>query len=663
MLFSLTIAMLASAAMAPEAAPSMSPQAMFDAATSAHVEGRHEEAIRLFSSLEQLKGVKNTPNVLAAVLLRKGLNQIELDRVDDGEKTLRAALKIASPDHPELNGDRFFAERALGNIELDRLNYAAATDHFGRALAVAETDQARANARVSLASSTMFDTNDDALGHIDAALAVATASPSPSKEEKRVIAQLQTVRARALLNRGRFTDAYAVLRRAISDQGGLDLTVRFDEIATRSDLAITALLAGREEDARKYMAYTGAGRIENAPFALAVAMPLPSCGGPADLKPEDVAVVEFAIRTDGSVSGARPIYSSARGPAAAAEYAKAVLGWSWRPETIAKVPDLFRVATRVELRCTTTAPRPSVIGPLNLALSQWLGQPPLPEASKGDAAALAPLKAELARQQSAGNERATIGLLTLLGTNAVANADEREAWLIDARDRAIRAGAPLAARVAIEVRLAGTDSRGDHVNRYRTSLRQVLARPEAAEDPVVSDTLRLLIADPLWNRPPPADAPDLLREVADDERLSPHHPLRVGALIRQAAAYAASGDRAAAEASFRRTGLAEQQCALLDARPQRLATNVSANDFPMEAARWGFEGWVRTEYDINADGRTSNQRAIVAYPPFVFRNAALGIMRDVRYAQSYRPDGTAGCGAAQENIRFGIPLLRNTQRQ
>jgi outer membrane biosynthesis protein TonB len=84
-------------------------------------------------------------------------------------------------------------------------------------------------------------------------------------------------------------------------------------------------------------------------------------------------------------------------------------------------------------------------------------------------------------------------------------------------------------------------------------------------------------------------------------------------------------------------------------------TGAGAGDFPMEAMRWGFEGWVRVEYDIQPDGKTANQRAVIAYPPLVFRDAAVGILKDARFAQSYRPEGGPGCGGAQQNINFRIP--------
>jgi hypothetical protein len=55
------------------------------------------------------------------------------------------------------------------------------------------------------------------------------------------------------------------------------------------------------------------------------------------------------------------------------------------------------------------------------------------------------------------------------------------------------------------------------------------------------------------------------------------------------------------------------------------------------------KGWVTTEFDIDAAGRTANQRAIIAYPPFVFEQASVGIVKGARFEQRYRPEGGLGC--------------------
>ena len=101
--------------------------------------------------------------------------------------------------------------------------------------------------------------------------------------------------------------------------------------------------------------------------------------------------------------------------------------------------------------------------------------------------------------------------------------------------------------------------------------------------------------------------------------------------------------------------LTATQCSLLDAPPRRKALGVSDNDFPVEAMRWGFEGWVQLEFDLTADGKTTNVRPVVAYPPFVFEQAAKKATERSRYEQTFRPDGSLGCGGLDWRIRFAFP--------
>jgi len=85
------------------------------------------------------------------------------------------------------------------------------------------------------------------------------------------------------------------------------------DAAARSDAAIAFLLGGNADEARRYMAYTGAGRMKKGSFDPAAEMRSPDCGGDAGLKPNDVAVVEFNIADDGTIERARPIYAAGGG--------------------------------------------------------------------------------------------------------------------------------------------------------------------------------------------------------------------------------------------------------------------------------------------------------------------------------------------------------------
>jgi outer membrane biosynthesis protein TonB len=129
----------------------------------------------------------------------------------------------------------------------------------------------------------------------------------------------------------------------------------------------------------------------------------------------------------------------------------------------------------------------------------------------------------------------------------------------------------------------------------------------------------------------------------------------VAALLQQASIAAKQGELDMARKSFAQTGLTEQQCALIGLSPAMKSTGISSDDFPMEAMRWGFEGWVRTEFDVRADGRTVAPRAVIAYPPFVFNEAATDVAKGFRYEASYRPSGGTSCSGQQSQIQFRMP--------
>lgn len=640
------------------AAPSVaanSPQAAFDAAMAAYDAARFEEAARAFALLEARPAVRRSPQVHATILLRMGVALTELDKPDEAEAALRKGLSLLPPSDTEMARlDRHIAFYSLGRIDRDRLNYVAAAENYRNAIDQADDPLLKARTLLSLAGVLMFDDSDAALRSADEAYRIVEATVKSGKDAKKQRADVQTVRARIMLNQGRATEAYELLRSAVADQGGLDLKVNYQEIVTRADLALAALLANKPEDARRYLAYTGAGRMEKSPFDLAVGMETPPCGGPFNLKPDDTVVVEFYISPEGMVRNPTPIYASIKGPAVL-EFARAVADWSWRPAEVAKVPPLFRVTTRVELRCSTGVMRPPVEQMFAAELNEWLKaeNATMPVMAVSAAADIAPARTELARRRSAGG-KPLIPALLRLATNPIVPRDEQFALLVEARDLAARlnAPAPVLANVEIAMLRITSSTPKSSADDYRAGLRKLGVRPEMAGDAVVINTLKLMIADPAYRSRAPADAQDLLQQVITDDRLPEKHALKVGALIRLAALQAEAGDRPAAALSFGRTGLSEQQCALLDAKPALLRDNVGSSSFPMDAARWGFEGWVRIEYDIGADGKTANQRAIIAYPPFVFRQAALGIAKGLVYTKSFRPDGSAGCGGQQENVRF-----------
>jgi hypothetical protein len=184
---------------------------------------------------------------------------------------------------------------------------------------------------------------------------------------------------------------------------------------------------------------------------------------------------------------------------------------------------------------------------------------------------------------------------------------------------------------------------------------RITADTALAHDALAQDTLLLISMPSEYELRHWLDAMATLTLVADDPRLPEHHPLRQVALLRLANAAAAKGKSDEAQVFFNRTGLTEEQCALIGAEPAMRSSGASSADFPMDALRYGFEGWVNLEFDINANGTTANARPVIAYPPFVFVDAATGMARNIRYQASYRPSGSTACSANRQTIKFGIP--------
>ncbi len=340
--------LLAGQTATPQAAPAKpSFQQSFDLATSAALEGRCAEAVRLFESIETAPRIARNAMVRAAIDVRKGGCLVELGRLEEGEAAVRRGLPALAGKGEDFAMEVRQAHLALGRLSAQRFDYAAAAAEYRQALEGAAGKE-RLRPLLALSQVLAFDQDGEALLHAGEARSIALADATLGKRE---VATVKTQYARVLLNQGRHKEAYAELKDSLRKQGGLDFKVDLADLATRSDLAIAASLNKDHDAARKYLAYTGAGRFKDTPFDRASSMQPPLCGSATGLKPEDFAIVEFSLAEEGHVLGAMPIYATG-GRTAAIAFARAVADWSWKPEAIKAIPPLFRYATRVEIRCT-----------------------------------------------------------------------------------------------------------------------------------------------------------------------------------------------------------------------------------------------------------------------------------------------------------------------
>jgi hypothetical protein len=602
-----------------------------------------------FEALEATPVYKRGGLLAAAVNVRKGGCLVQTGRLAEGAAAIERGLPTLKAQGEAFGSDVRDAYLVLGAVAADRFDYDQAALHY-RAAADAVKGIARVLPLMRLSQVTMFDRDGRALAAAGEARQLALTTPEYDKKD---VAAVQSQYARVLLNEGRAAEAYRILKDSLSKQGGLTNRVGLNDIATRSDLAIAALQNKQFDEARTYLAYTGAGRMQDTPFNRAATMAAPACGE-GGVSADDMAIVQFSLESDGRVVNVSPIYATG-GRRAAVAFASAVRDWSWRAEDAAKIPALFRYTTRVELRCSKAAESKGITNPLREAAMTWLdgrvGAAPWEDLS--DAAALPIQRAALERARQAGDQVAIARAALALANSSVTNEEEATTLLDTAATASRAANASMPVRNFIGLRQIGM-KRAD-VAQSRADLRTLLGNADYANEPLSADTLRLLISQPAGKTPPPDDAATLQAAVADDPALPVNHPLKVAALLGQANVLAAKGDLAGAHAAFERTGLTGEQCAELGLSPTMRSSGASFSDYPMAAVRMGFEGWVVAEADVTADGRTAVPRATIAYPPFVFDEAAVGIAKDARYTSSFRPEGTLACRGVRIPIRFLLP--------
>lgn len=638
----------AGSAQTPPAHSRPTVQQAFEAATALDNAQDFAGALAAWQALEPR--VANNRRSRALIQVRKASALLSLGRADDAAIAAQAGLADVPTNDPTLAEDRFTAAFLLGRIAESTLDYASAAQAYKRAETEASTPIETFATLLALARVETFV--EPALA--EAALDRAEALARTAKIARDVTAQITLARAVLLLNRGDFAGAYTASSHAVGLLGGLKEMTSQQDVAARSDTAIAALLAGRAEDARRYMAYTGAGRLPKGDFNPASRMRLPDCGGDAGLKPADVAVVEFSVDEGGKVIQVAPVYA-AGGPQVALAFARAANDWAWDPDQAKAMPPFYRTHVRVEVRCSTAFERPS-IGKIVFQWNRdWLeanGAPVL-DADSADRAALTAGRAALAAAEAKdpGGLAVAAAIVPLL-TNALVGREETHALAERARTILVAHKAPVGARLTVDQTIIATARAERRRSRgYRDALAALLAQPDYAADPQARAALRLSIADA---DPRAADprSEAMLTLVADDAALDAKDTLKVGALIRLASIAQNRGDGAAARAAYERTGLTAAQCAIADSPPKFLH---AGGEFPMEARRWGFEGWVLTQYDIATNGRTQDMRAVLSYPPFIFSKAGADTMAGARYAQSYRPQGGIGCGGQEQRVRFILP--------
>ncbi len=634
--------LLALAPVAGAAAQQPTIQQQFEAASAARDAQDWPRALALFEALEART---TAPRNLAVIRVRKGTVLIELGRLEEAA----AAISMALPGLPEadatLHEDRFLGLMTLGRIAEHDLDYPEALRRYRLAGAIPVADADRLLVQRGIVQTQLFTDADAALRDADAALRLAAAAAPGNRSLE---GQLHTLKGRALLNLGRFDEARGELETALRLLGNLTMRVDRADLLARSDLAIAALLSGNAADARRYLAYTGAGRFERGSIVAGESNDLPQCG--PEIGPDDVAVIEAFVGPDGSVGNAMPIYASRQGPSAIA-FARAVAQWTFDAEAIRPVPPLFRSVVRVEVRCVAQ-PSGRYAGGGDAELERLAAADPAWQRAIAARAnrPLGALRAELAASSA---PRDALPLLLLLASHGGLAHAEHETMFRRALPLAAEAGAPPAviAGIAIAIFREQAAQRASGDSRDGPDYAAMLALPEIVRAPQAAALVRLTQARRLYGQGDYDRALALATEVRAAPTAARSDLADTEALEIEVAVHAARRDLAAARAAFEAMGPNATRCGLV---PRQRSLSASDRDFPNDALRWGFEGWAVSEISASADGDTVRSRTVMAYPPFVFGEATRRITDRARFEPSYRPDD-APCPVARQRVRFMMP--------
>jgi outer membrane biosynthesis protein TonB len=556
--------------------------------------------------------------------------------IGDAEREATVALKgLGLQDSLE----RGLLWLAIGDAQRFDLEMTAAIDNYGKGLEAAQAGKSAelaARAEVGLALSYMTISPDKSASLLDAVLA----APETTSYSKLMRAQYYDLRGRASLNLGNAREAMPFLTKAIDLSGGIrGSRVNLMQIGIRGDAALGALETHHEDDAREYLAWTGAGHLPSDEWTHGLGNP-PVCSEAADIRPDDLVVVEFSIASDGHVMGAAPIYASRPGTLGTA-FAKAVTEWTWNPERIAKLPAFWRNMIRVELHCIA---RPSPHGlsePFRRETLAWLtGQQVATEDLK-------PLHNGYLAGDDPRLERDDLAAVPALLTRLPIETDHKRALAIATRLRTAldKSNAPAAAR-ALALNLEPiAPATSWAAERVRMNAGHLAAMEHTNPQTAATAWITLEYAISLEAVGRFKDARPVLERVLayPSDVLGQHEPVRAVATLHLAALQRRAGDMVGADAKVKEAGLTRAQCTMFDVRPVATNNDVYSRDFPDEALRWGFDGYVREAFDINADGHVENVRTIIAYPPFVFRSGAEQAVAHFRYLAPVVDGVSAGC--------------------
>lgn len=598
----------------------------------------------------------------AVIRLRLGLARLAIGDTEGALDAIQAALaglpSATAGERQEIA--RVYQDLARAHELLGEFPEARAAYQRSMSLSSAAPDVPEELAlQVALARVSIFDDPELARRTLDQLLPAAerTLLAGQRKTDRDVLGDIYSLRGRVELNAGRLGEAEAWFGKALKMAGGLSEKVTVSDLRIRSDLAIINFLLGKKDEVRRYLVHTGAGRLNND-LGFGTHMRLPSCGESTGVRPDDMAVLEFAITSVGRVTGTMPVYTSRPGIASA--FVRAVSGWTWSPEDLAGIDPFWRASIRLELRCSDDTSPPDLSPTFDSAADAWFaaqGLEPVNVGVRSRDETLALLRSELRRRKAQQGENSA-QLLPVLSAMIRRRLDQDEWEKVVPRMRSLlrAAGAPIEARVVSEIAWRNAEimkqlpKKPDPVvflSKKRESFSELLAElRKSGEDQGRAGAFVRAELAAVHGTSALGEARQLYREIVNIPvaKLSARDPIRKAAMLQLVAIDEIE------KAPQGRT----IPCAFADPIPLPINERIGDEAFPREAMTWGFSGWVRVSFDIDAAGQPAHVRTAMAYPPFIFGPATEKAVARFRYQPFPGSAGVPGCSNATRQVRYVI---------
>lgn len=641
MIARIIFAVSASVIVLPVSAPAqlVTPQRQFDEASRAFEASSWQAAADGFAKFQQMTKA-TTGKAVAIAQIREGHARLKLGQERPAIYLLESGLAQA-PGDASHKADRLLAlqDLAATNEANNEVELAAVT--FARVAAIADDSGTKLAALAGVARNAMFADPEES---IDAGQRILALAAGSSVEATRARAVALNMIGRAHLIAGRNSEASASLQRALTEAGGMTKEIDLLDASIRADLGMAALLSNDHVSAHKYLAASGVVRASNGFLPIPKFTDALSCSDTNT--PNEVAVFEFGIDRSGTPVHVRPVFASQgnQNLEQMGNYVRLYLRFD--STAVARLHPLRAATARLELHCAATELNESGLIQAVEPLNDWLkarGVQTLEARAISGQAALDRARRDLVEKELQAG-KTSVALLPALGVIAGSELTNLNETMVARRrqlDILRAANAPAWVVASIEVRYAMIK-----VDSEVVAYRKIAALAGDAvfrRDPEAR--LYLNYTKALYASSPDQIAREL-RMVAMASELAADHPLR-----RAASAKLFYYDRApdVRRGHLRRAGLSANPCRA--ARVTKIST-PSGKLYPQEAARWGFEGWLVAEKDLDAAGRVTAFRPMMSYPPFVFNAAASREAMSSRFKVTNAIVPNAGCTATYSVIKF-----------